>query len=197
MRTEVILLTSIYQIQRLNPQTLGSKLKTDRKQVLVKTSLPQSAGLSNRKRNNNTAHFRHNHSGKPIVRHSPHPTPLKSRILVPTSVTLETTLHQANLTQGWGTEPTRVRIFQFLLQTREGWPEGFWELEEHLVHDQHCLLAQVWLGWRHLYAANQNNTLSGTSHFLCQSEGLSDSWKKDGENWWFKFLVCIRADLPL
>ena len=50
MRTEVILLASIYQILRVNPQTLGSKLKTNRKQVLVKTSLPQSAGLSNRKK---------------------------------------------------------------------------------------------------------------------------------------------------
>ena len=175
MRTEVILLASIYQILRVNPQTLGSKLKTNRKQVLVKTSLPQSAGLSNRKKEKGATTL---HILGTIILVSllfgiapPPPTQIKSTISVPTSVTLETTLHQANVTYGWGTEPTRVRVFQFLLQTREGWPEGFWELEEHLVHDQHCLLAQVGLGWRHLYTANQNNTLSKASHFYANLKG--------------------------
>ena len=96
MRTEVILLASIYQIQRLNPQTHVSKLKTNREQV---TSLPQSAELSNRKKGATTMHI----LGTIILVSllfsiAPPPPPLKSRISVPTRVTLETTLHQANLT---------------------------------------------------------------------------------------------------
>ena len=45
-----------------------------------------------------------------------------------------------------------LRILQLLLQPREGWTEGVWELEENLVEHQERLLAEVGLGGYSLHA---------------------------------------------
>lgn len=41
------------------------------------------------------------------------------------------------------TSVTRVGILELLFESREGRPQGLWELEEDLVEEQHGLLTEV------------------------------------------------------
>lgn len=47
-------------------------------------------------------------------------------------------------------QPTWVWVLQLFLEAGEGRAERLWELQEHLVHDQHSLLTQVRPRRRHL-----------------------------------------------
>lgn len=47
-------------------------------------------------------------------------------------------------------QQTRIRVLQLLLQAGEGRAQRLRVLQEHLVHNQHGLLPDVWLGVRHL-----------------------------------------------
>lgn len=55
----------------------------------------------------------------------------------------------ANHINGCGLH-ARIGILQFLLQLREGRPQRFWIAQEHLVHHQNRLHAQIRFGGAHL-----------------------------------------------